>query len=227
MRLIAVLILGLAAVAARAGLADEPLVLPVGEYSDFATSSHSASLTDTDDPVMRKWVDNSIENIARLVSVDRAGSHAVVEFPSARMTVKVPLGWYAIDDGERGAAFTANEDVRIIVRQLDLAFEGVKTIEEYAALKRAIQQKRAPKARISVRRLGTGEVVNIYEAVPPRPNDRGPRAIYEVLAAHPADPARGSQTLLGVPDGDGERYLGLLGLLMRDRVIDWQPVEDN
>lgn len=203
-------------------LAQDVLTLPVGKYADFATSSDEKSLMDQEDPVMRKWVDNNIENIVRVVSIDRAGSKAIINFASARMTLAIPLGWYAMDDGERGAAFTADEDIRIIARQLDLEFEGVKTIQEYAGVKRSLQQQRAPRAKISERRLASGQVVNVYEAVPARANDRGPRTIYEVLTAHPTDKKRGHQILFGVPDGQGEKYLPLLGLIMQYARIEWQ-----
>jgi len=208
-------------ICAGQALAQETMTLPIGNYADFATSTDEKSLMDQDDPVMRKWVDNNIENIVKVVSIDRDGAKAVVNFASARMTLPIPLGWYAMDDGERGAAFTADEDVRIISRQLDLEFEGVPNIEQYAAIKRAIQQQRAPRARIFEKRLPGGEVVNVYENVPARANDRGPRTIYEVLTAHPSDKKRGHQILLGVPDGQGLKYLPLLGLVMRDRKIDW------
>jgi hypothetical protein len=212
------LILALAAMPASG---QEMLTLPVGKYSDFATSSDEKSLMDQEDPVMRKWVDNNIENIVKIVTIERASSRAIVNFASAKMTLAIPLGWYAMDDGERGAAFTADEDVRIIARQLDLEFEGVPSIQEYAGVKRAIQQQRAPRARIFEKRLPGGQVVNIYEAVPARANDRGPRTIYEVLSAHPTDKKRGHQILLGVPDGQGVKYLPLLGLIMQDSKIEW------
>lgn len=211
----------LAALASTPGHAQDVVTLPVGNYADFATSTSDASLTDPDDPVMRKWVDNNIENIVTVVTIKRSESLATVNFVSARMTFNIPLGWYAMDDGERGAAFTADEDVRIIARQLDLEFEGVPTIEEYAGLKRAVQQQRAPTARIFERRLSTGQMMNVYQAVPARPNDNGPREIFEVLTAHPSDPKRAHQILLGFPDGQGDKYLPLLGLIMRDRQIDW------
>jgi hypothetical protein len=212
------LILALAAMPASG---QEILTLPVCKYSDFATSSDEKSLMDQEDPVMRKWVDNNIENIVKIVTIERASSRAIVNFASAKMTLAIPLGWYAMDDGERGAAFTADEDVRIIARQLDLEFEGVPSIQEYAGVKRAIQHQRAPRARIFERRLPGGQVVNIYEAVPARANDRGPRTIYEVLSAHPTDKKRGHQILLGVPDGQGVKYLPLLGLIMQDSKIEW------
>lgn len=214
------LILALIPAATTAG-AQETLVLPVGKYLDFATATDSRSLTEDDSLVMRRWVDNNIENIAELISVDREQGSATVLFASAKMTLPIPLGWYAMDDGERGAAFTGDENVRIIARQLDLEFEGMKTIEEYASVKRAIQQQRAPRARIAEKRLSTGQIVNVYQAVPPRPNDSGPRAIFEVLTPHPTDKRRGHQILFGVPDGQEEKYLPLLGLIMRDRKIDW------
>lgn len=201
--------------------AQETLTLPIGKYADYATAADSRSLTDENDNVMRKWVDNNIENIFELVSVNREQGSAVIRFASAKMTLPIPLGWYAMDDGERGAAFTADENVRIIARQLDLEFEGMKSIEQYASVKRAIQQQRAPRARIFERRLSTGEVLNVYEAVPARANDSGPRTIYEVLTADPSDPKRGHQILLGVPDGEGPKYMPLLGLIMQDRKLEW------
>jgi hypothetical protein len=221
MRWTAVLPLFLALSAAPA-FGQDILTLPVGKYADFATSTDEKSLMDQDDPVMRKWVDNNIENIVKIVSIERANARAIINFASAKMTLPIPLGWYAMDDGERGAAFTADEDVRIIARQLDLEFEGVPSIEQYAAVKRGIQQQRAPRARIAERRLPGGQVVNIYEGVPPRANDRGPRTIYEILTAHPTDKKRGHQILLGVPDGQGIKYLPLLGLITQDAKIEWK-----
>lgn len=195
--------------------------LPVGKYADFALASTETTLTDTDDPVVRRWTENSVENIARLVSVDRANKLAIVKLDSARMTVKIPLGWYAIDDGERGAIFTPDESVRIVARQVDLTLEGTKTIGEYAQIKRGLLIQRFPQAEAIEQRLGAGMIMNIYRHVPARPNDTGPREIYEIITADPKKADRAQLTTLGVPDGQGAKYLPLLGLVIRDRVMNW------
>lgn len=214
------LLTGLGATLAAPAMAQQP-PLPVGTYAQFALSDSENTLTDPDDPVVRRWTENSVENIARLVSVDRAGSYAVVALDSARMTLKVPLGWYAIDDGERGAVFVPDESVRVIARQVDLQVEGTKSTEEYAQIKRGLTIQRYPQVEALERRLPGGEVMNIYKHVPARPNDNGPREIYEVITADPKNPNRAQLTTLGVPDGQGARYLPLLGLIMRDRQINW------
>jgi hypothetical protein len=208
-----------------AGLLSAPAlaqdVLPIGKYADFALASSENTLTDPDDPVVRRWTENSVENIARLMSVDRAQSLAVVRLDSARMTVNIPLGWYAIDDGERGAIFTPDESVRIIARQVDLQLEGTKTITEYAQIKRGLFLQRFPSAEASEQKLAGGQLMNVYKHAPARPNDNGPREIYEVITADPKDANRAQLTTLGVPDGQGAKYLPLLGLVIRDRVINW------
>ncbi|MEO8558541.1 MAG: hypothetical protein ABI439_05720 [Rhodospirillales bacterium] len=211
--------LGLAASFATAALADDKL--PIGRYADFALSSTETTLTDIDDLVVRRWTDNSGENIARLVSVDRAQKLAVVTLDSARMTLKIPLGWYAIDDGERGAVFTPDEMVRVVARQVDLTLEGTKTIAEYAQIKRGLLIQRFPQSEAIEQKLGAGIIMNIYRHVPARPNDNGPREIYEIITADPKDSNRAQLTTLGVPDGQGARYLPLLGLIIQDRVLNW------
>ncbi len=212
--------LGLVAGLASAAYAEEQ-PLPVGKYADFALSGSEETLTNPDDPVVRRWTENSVENIAKLISVDRAQSLAVVKLDSARMTLKIPLGWYAIDDGERGAVFTADEAVRIVARQVDLTLEGTKTIAEYAQIKRALLIQRYPQTEVAEQQLPGGALMNIYRHVPARPNDTAPREIYEIITADPKDPNRAQLTTLGVPDGQGAKYLPLLGLIMRDRVINW------
>jgi hypothetical protein len=214
------LIYGLALAACVAGPAAAE-DLPVGKYVDFALASTENTLTDTDDPIVRRWTENSVENIARLISVDRSQSLAVVKLDSARMTVKIPLGWYAIDDGERGAIFTPDEAVRIVARQVDLTLEGTKTIAEYAQIKRGLLIQRFPQAEAIEQKLGAGMIMNIYRHVPARPNDNGPREIYEIITADPKKSDRAQLTTLGVPDGQGAKYLPLLGLVIRDRVMNW------
>jgi len=195
--------------------------LPVGSYADYALADSENTLTDTDDPVVRRWTENSVENIARLVSVDRDQHLAVVQLDSARMTLAIPLGWYAIDDGERGAVFTPDESVRVVARQVDLKLEGTRTIGEYAQIKRGLLIQRYPQAEVSEQKLPGGALMNIYRHVPARPNDDGPREIYEVITADPKNADRAQLTTLGVPDGQGAKYLPLLGLIMRDRKLLW------
>jgi hypothetical protein len=206
---------------ALASHADAQENLPIGRYADFALSGSEETLTNQDDPVVRRWTDNSVENIARLVSVDRGQRFAVVRLDSARMTLKIPLGWYAIDDGERGAIFTPDEAVRIVARQVDLTLEGTKTIGEYAQVKRGLLIQRFPQAQAIEQKLPGGALLNIYRHVPARPNDTGPREIFEIITADPKDANRAQLTTLGVPDGQGAKYLPLLGLIIQDRQLNW------
>lgn len=195
--------------------------IPVGNYPDFALDDIESTLTDPDDPILRRWTDNNVENIAQIVSVNRRGRYATVRLASARMVLNIPLGWYAVDDGERGAVFTPDEAVRIIGRQVDLPLEQVRSIEEYSEIKRAQMVQRYPMAAISGQPLGPGVVMNVYLHIPARPNDKGPRAIYEVVSTDPADPKRAQLTTMGCPDGQEQKYLPLLGLVLRDRRIEW------
>ena len=58
-------------------------------------------------------------------------------------------------------------------------------------------------------------------AVKARPNDKAPRTIFDIVTASPKDPKRANLMTFGVPDGQGQKYLPLLGLLLRDRKIEW------
>lgn len=193
----------------------------VGKYADFAHADSEQSLLDRNDPILRKWVTNTMENVIEVKNVDRVGQNATVYSLSAKMSVTIPLGWYAIDDGERGAAFVADETLRLIMRQVDLAFEGVSGIGDYAQVKRGLLLQQFPKMRAQEVRLSPDIIMNVYEAVPPRPNDKLPRTIFDIITASPKDPKRANLMTFGVPDGQGQKYLPLLGLFLRDRKIDW------
>lgn len=192
-----------------------------GKYADYAQSDNDRSLMDRNDPILNKWISNTIENVIEVRNIDRSAQSATVYAASAKTAVTIPLGWYAIDDGERGAAFVADETVRLILRQVDLAFEGVSSIGDYAQVKRGLLLQQFPKIRTYEVRLGPDMVMNVYEAVPARPNDKAPRTIFDIVTASPKDPKRANLMTFGVPDGQGQKYLPLLGLLLRDRKIEW------
>jgi len=213
---------GLAFVAAAPAGAEyvDPRAM-VGKYGDFAQSDNERSLLDRNDAILQRWVTNTTENVIEVKNVDRAGQNATVYSISSKTTVTIPLGWYAIDDGERGAAFVGDETLRLIMRQVDLAYEGVSGIGDYAQVKRGLLLQQFPKMRASEVRLGPDMIMNVYEGVPPRPNDKAPRTIFDIITASPKDPKRANLMTFGVPDGEGQRYLPLLGLFLRDRKIDW------
>lgn len=214
---------GLAAVGlAVAAAAEEAGSLPVGRYADFARADTEASfLGGSADPALARWIGSTTDRRAELRSANRAEGFATLYMPASRTTLNVPLGWYAIDDGERGAIFPSDETVRVILRPIDLAFEGVADIQGYAALKRAMLMQRYPRARFEERRLAPDMVMNVYRGIPARPNDKAPREIYDIVTASPTDKGRANLLTFGVPEGQGDRYMPLLGLMLKDRRIDW------
>ena len=51
---------------------------------------------------------------------------------------RVPLGWQATEDWERGVAYSSDKRYRLIVWRVDFAYEGVKDAEHYAATKAGV-----------------------------------------------------------------------------------------
>ena len=191
-------------------------------FRDFALSSDANSFIDLRNVVNRDWTENSAQTLLDVLSVDSPAGFARVRLKSVDCEMAVPLGWHGMEDHERGAIFTPDRSVRIIVWRVDLNYEGVADLEKYVIAKQGALRARSPGIEARVRRLADGEYLAMYANVPPRRNDREPRAIFDLLTPNRANPARAMLMTVGVPASQADRYLPLVALLSRERKVNWR-----
>jgi hypothetical protein len=205
-----------------AALANDRLDPGRATFRDFALSNDANSLIDLRNVVNREWTENSAQTLLDVLSVDSAAGFARVKLKSVDCEMAVPLGWHGMEDHERGAIFTPDRSVRIIVWRVDLKYEGVDDLEKYVVAKQGALRARSPSIQARVRKLADGEFLSMYANVPARRNDREPRAIFDLLTPNRANPARAMLMTVGVPGSQADRYLPLVALLSRERKIAWR-----
>jgi hypothetical protein len=183
-------------------------------FRDFAVFDHGSSFSRID-PMVGSGAQPTQ---SRVLSIDNAGGFARVRFESVRTEVALPLGWQAIEDAERGVAFSTDKRYRVIVWRVDFTFEGVEDAEHYAATKAGTMQSRKPGVRAQARKLGDGSFLVVYQNVP---GEGETRTVFDLVMARPGAPKEGALFTLGVPAGDSERGFRLLALLKSKLRVDW------
>lgn len=191
-------------------------------FRDYALSTDANTLIDLRNVVNREWTENGTQSLLDVVSVEAAAGFARVRLKSVDCEMAVPLGWHGMEDNERGALFTPDRSVRVIVWRVDLKYEGVDDLEKYVVAKQGALRARSPGIQARMRKLADGEYLSMYGNVPPRRNDREPRAIYDLLTPNRANPARAMLMTVGVPASQADRFLPLVALLSRERKVAWR-----
>ena len=188
----------------------------------FATSSDAKSLQDAGDRTNREWTNTSAESLTDLLSISAAEGYGLIHSKAVLIDQKVPLGWHAIEDGERLAIFNPDRSVRIIVWRVDLDYEGVGDLEKYMAAKAGGLRSRFPSIQASSRTLPDGQVLGVFNNVPARKGDREPRAILDLITPNPQNPKRAVLMTFGAPMSKAQEFLPLLALMARNRTITWR-----
>jgi hypothetical protein len=191
-------------------------------FRDYALSNDANSLIDLRNVVNREWTENGTQTLLDVLSVDGAGGFARVRMKSVDCEMAVPLGWHGMEDNERGALFTPDRSVRVIVWRVDLKYEGVDDLEKYVVAKQGALRARSPGIEARVRKLADGEYLSMYVNVPARRNDREPRTVFDLLTPNRSNPARAMLMTVGVPGSQANRYLPLVALLSRERKVAWR-----
>lgn len=186
-------------------------------FRDFAVNDNGASFS-RGDPMIAGGP-NQVSS--RVAGIDAAKGLARIQFGSIRVEVSLPLGWQATEDWERGVAYSADKNFRLIVWRVDFAFEGVKDAEHYAATKVGSIQARRPKIQAQARKLADGTFLIVYENAPPAHGDREPRTVFDLVFQNPSNPKEGILMTLGCPTSDTVRGLKLLALLKESTRINW------
>lgn len=186
-------------------------------FKDFAVADRGASFYRP----LAVTLEGAGTTSANVLQIDNANGLARLHFKAVKMDVAVPLGWQAINDQERGLAYSEDQSYRLILWRVDFAFEGVSDAEHYAAAKVGTIEARRPPTRAQARKLGDGTYLVVYENVPPSRGDREPRTVFDLVMPSPANPKEGALVTLGLPASQGPRGLKLLALLKQNIHISW------
>jgi len=187
-------------------------------FRDFATPDNGASFARGADSMIAGGP-NQVSS--KVLGIDPAKGLARVRFEQIRVTVTLPLGWWATEDWERGVAYSSDKRYRLIVWRVDFDYEGVKDAEHYAATKGGAIQARRTTVKAQARKLGDGTFLMVYENVPKAQGDSEPRVVFDLLTPQPGNPKFGVLLTLGVPVSDAGRGLRFMALLKQGMKIDW------
>jgi hypothetical protein len=212
----ALLVAGLAA-APPVAAQDLPVEdkLPLGAYASYAVSQDATSL-DPERPENKQLLEKKLGFPVRAVQVFER--HALVGSGAARVLVPVPLGWRGFDDGRRTRLFHPNGEIGLVVSAISLdqagGWDNAREQFWHQVRQQAPARKReAPRYEVALLRLADGQF-GVRETNIPDPN--GPFSSVIVFMRHPGDPALGVRINLFTPVEDFDRYLGLMGLVLRD-----------
>lgn len=186
-------------------------------FKDFAVSDNGASFYRGGDPSKDPETAANAQR-AKVVGVDTDKGMARVRFETIKIQAGLPLGWEAIEDWERGVAYSANKRTRAIFWRLDFAFEGVRDAEHYAATKSGAITARRPGIKAQARKLGDGTFLIAYQNVP---GEGEKRAVFDLVISKPGDAKAGALLTLGTPATESDRALNLLALMRSEIKVDW------
>ena len=186
-------------------------------FRDFGVADNGASFYRGGDP-SRDPESAANAHSAKVLSVDGDKGLARVRFETIKIEAGLPLGWRAIEDWERGVAYSPDKRTRAIFWRLDFGYEGVKDAEHYAATKSGAITARRPGIKAQARKLDDGTFLVAYQNVP---GDGDKRAVFDLVVSKPGDAKSGALLTLGAPGGDADRTLKLLALMRLEMKVDW------
>ncbi len=200
--------------------AQAPLILietslPSAAYANFALAKDSSSFA-LDSAENQALLDKGFGKPLAVQQV--LVQHVLLASPATKLLIPAPFGWRGFDDGKRTRLFTPNGNIGIIVSAMstegftswDDAREQVWRVARESAEKRA---KADPRYQARIIRLADGTFgmreMNMQDS-------EGPHSSVTVFKQHPGDAKLAVRINLYAPVDDFERYLGLLGLVIRD-----------
>lgn len=233
-RIFAVLAGGVAAciVAVVAAPKLKPFALPVGTYRDFALAKDARSL-DAKAPMNALFLKQGLGRPVKLLKT--GDGFAVVRADSLNATLKVPLGWTAIESREDFKMWTPGMRTLVTMQFYD-ALHGSPIVV------RATPRMFFAEARKSLRALAQSTVkpgvskmreftladgsygVEVSNGVSNEgyPDDKTRNAYVQLLTPNPKNPRRPLLLSLTTPMQRYPRDLKLVGLMMRDRKVNYK-----
>ncbi len=208
----ALLVLGL-----QASAAAHPLDIK-GSFADYAFSKDYNSF-DPKESRNAKRIENGDGLVPRIAAkLDNAVS---ISAASCQTILTVPMGWYAMDQGEQTTIYSPDERTRFILHVADIS--PAKTFAEFKriALKTMENQLHQPEAKFTQFDMPDGSfAVEIRDIRTASGNKNGMVIVY---TANPGKKGIGKVMSMSLtsPMQDFSKYEGLAGLLLKSRKILW------
>jgi hypothetical protein len=189
--------------------------LPAASYSTYALSKDAKSF-DPEDPENKLLLEKGFGFPVRVARV--LEGRALVASPATKLLIPVPLGWRGFDDARRTRLFPPGGDIGLVVSvvSIDDTRGWDDTREQFwqqvreAAARRG---KESPRYEARLIRLADG-TFGVREAHIPDKN--GPYSSILLVMRYPGDARLGLRINLFTPVEEFERYVGLMGLIVRD-----------
>lgn len=189
--------------------------LPIGDYQDYQVSDTSDSLSSYPPD----------DEYAYLTTIKSSDEHSATIYTlSAQTTLKVPLGWYGIEEGDRAVFMLEDKYTRFTLGFRSL--EG-KTFEEFKNSYIDVFKEFYPTLKDEDIYLEEISATQFYLIARHLPTETGTEnGIVNVITYNPNLEGKSldghyHSLLLVTPEDTFEHFLGLIGLIVRDQEIDW------
>jgi hypothetical protein len=202
-------------------ISDASRLAPKGSFSDYGFSRDYKSF-DPKDPVNAKRLEDGDGEVPRVSA--KPPSAATINSASTYTIVTVPLGWYALDEGNQTRIVTPDEKTRFIMH-----FEDIAPSKSFDQFKKSMlaemegQLKPSqPNAKFDQFDLPDGSIaVEIKDLVTKSGSKNG---MVTVITPNPrSKESRYAMSIsLTTPQADLPKYEGLLGLMLKSRKVMWE-----
>ena len=200
----------------------KPFAFPAAQYADFALSK-DARTWDAKHPINKKALEDGDGQPLNVLRENKTEKWVQVYAASCQNTLKMPFGWFGLDDGSTTYFWTPDEKTRIIC-----AFNSLEDSKPpanttlWAHFKNgalAQMRKQMPKARFRQFSLKDGSFG--IEARGIRSESGREVSFLQIWKHNPQLPAFALSLSLTSPAASYEHNLGLIGLMLRDRKVQW------
>lgn len=189
--------------------------LPVGAYASYALSKDASSF-DPERAENKKLLEKGFGFPVRVARV--LDGYALVASPATKRLLAVPLGWRGFDDGRKTRLFPPEGDIGLVVSIVSLdGVQGWDDVREqfWQQVRQAAAERKRQSPRYEARliRLPDGTFGVRETSIP---ESGGPYSSLLLFLRYPGEPNLGLRVNLFAPVEEFERYLGLVGLVIRD-----------
>ena len=202
----------------------KPFTFPAAKYADFALSK-DAKTWDFNHPENQQMLQEGNGQPLRVIETNKAEKWVQVYAVSCQNVLKMPFGWFGLDDGSTTYFWTPDEKTRII-SAFDLISPednpppaGQTHWGRFKANVLEQMKKQMPGATFRQFDLA-GESFGI-EATDIKSESKRDVSFVQVWQHNPEIPQFALSLSLTSPAKDYQHNLGLIGLIVRDRQIQW------
>lgn len=200
--------------------AGENPLAPIGSFADYSIAKDYSSF-DQNEKANKERLENGDGEVPR---VEKKSSDSVrLNAASAQAQVTVPLGWYAIDQGDKTVIFTADEATRFI-----LHFQMIAKPADFGTFKSDIAEQmksnlKQPGADCKQFDLPDGSTAVELSHIATRSGKENGMVV--VFTPCPKNSHLAAIISLTTPQDQLHKYEGLLGLILKERRIYWPETD--